>query len=374
MTQRVPFSRPNIDEEDIQAVTSALRSEWLAFGPEKDNFEAAFAQRIGVAHAVTTNSCTSALEITLIASGITGEVVVPSFTWVATANAVLAAGAQPVFCDVDLDTGNMTASSIERAITPRTEAVIIVHYAGQPCQMDEIVALCSRHNLLLIEDCAETLGGTWRGRIAGSFGVGCFSFYPTKAITTGEGGMIVTGDPHLAERARTLVSHGVSTSPPLDGTVHPPWERAAVLPGHNYRLSNVLCALGLNQLRKLDVLNGRRVALAESYGRHLAVAADRVVPLVVSPHATHVYQLYAVRIARGRNQVLRKLWDARIAANVHFDPPVHRQPLYSTADAPSLPNTDRLSASVLSLPIYPDMSADEQNRAVDCLLAALAAE
>ena len=267
---RVPYSMPSIEEADIEALARVLRGGWLAFGEEKERFEAAFAARIGVPHAVTANSCTSALEIALAAAGVQGQVIVPSFTWVATANAVVNAGATPVFCDVDLETGNATADKIEAVVSPSTEAVIVVHYAGQPCAMDPIVDLCARRSLLLIEDLAETLGATWNGRVAGSFGIGCFSFYPTKAITTGEGGMLTTRDRAVAEKARSLISHGLTSSPPLDRGAHSPWERAALVAGHNYRMPNLLAALGLSQLARLDALNARRVALADRYNRSLA--------------------------------------------------------------------------------------------------------
>jgi dTDP-4-amino-4,6-dideoxygalactose transaminase len=368
---RIPYSKPSIDESDVEAVVSALRSGWLAFGEEKEKFEAAFAIRIGVPYAASTNSCTSALEIALLAAGIRGEVVVPSFTWVATVNAIVNAGASPVFCDVELETGNMTAETIGPAISPRSEAVIVVHYAGQPCAMNAIVDLCQRRRLLLIEDSAETLGAEWNSKAAGSFGIGCFSFYPTKAMTTGEGGMLTTRDRALAEKARTLISHGVPTSPPLDGRVHVPWERAAVAPGRNYRMPNLLAALGLNQLRRLDVLNARRIALAQRYDHALASAALRIHTPIIQPGASHVYQMYVVRAGAMRNGLLRRLWDDGIGANVHFDPPVHRQPLYleKTERTHELPNTERLSSEVLSLPIYPSLTNEEQ----DCVIARVCA-
>ena len=372
---RVPYSKPSIEACDIEAVASTLRSGWLAFGPEKERFEAALATRIGVPCAVATNSCTSALEIALLAAGATGEVVVPSFTWVATANAVVNAGATPVFCDVELETGNVTAQTIGAAVSPRTEAVTVVHYAGQPCDMDAIVDLCDRRGLLLIEDSAQTLGATWKGRPAGSFGIGCFSFYPTKAITTGEGGMLTTRDRALAEKARTLVSHGVPTSPPLDGRAHAPWERAAVEPGHNYRMPNLLAVLGLSQLQRLDALNAARVALAQRYDHALAGVAPLVRTPQVRAGASHVYQMYVIRVEEGRNALLRRLWDDGVSANIHFDPPVHRQPFYSQQGnlRHRLPNTERLSSEVLSLPIFPGMSHEQQDRVIDSVCGALTA-
>lgn len=371
--QWIPYSKPSIDEADIEAVVRTLRSGWLAFGEEKERFEAAFAARFGVPHAVTVNSCTSALEIALLAAGITGEVIVPSFTWVATANAVMNAGAFPVFCDVDPDSCNVTAEIIETALSPRTEAVIVVHYAGQPCAMDKIMDFCESRHILLIEDSAETLGATWNGRPAGAFGLGCFSFYATKAITTGEGGMLTTHDASIAQKARTLISHGVPTWPPLDGRVHRPWERAAMQSGHNYRMPNLLAALGFSQLQRLDELNGRRRALAERYNRAFAHMAPQIRTPVVQPQASHVYQMYVVRLASGRNLVLQQLWDDGIGANVHFDPPVHLQPFYVQRNdlRCELSNTERLSREVLSLPVFPGMTEEEQDRVIASVIAAV---
>ncbi|MCA9694382.1 MAG: DegT/DnrJ/EryC1/StrS aminotransferase family protein, partial [Myxococcales bacterium] len=183
----VPLCRPCIGDEEINAVIEVIKSGWMAHGPYNHKFEEAFAAYLGVKHAIVMNSCTSALEVALRVPRIRGEVITPSFTFVATANTCLTSGATPVFCEVDEATRNVTAATIAERITPRTEAVMVVHYGGQVCQMDEIVALCERKGLRLIEDSAETLGATWRGRQAGSFGTGCFSFFPTKNITTGEG-------------------------------------------------------------------------------------------------------------------------------------------------------------------------------------------
>jgi perosamine synthetase len=359
----VPYSLPSITEAEIAAVVSVLKSGWLAFGPEKERFEEEFAASVGVAHAVSTNSCTSALELALAAAGIRGEVLVPSFTWVATANAVLNAGATPVFCDVDEATRNVTGESLAARVTRRTEAVICVHYAGQPCNMDEITSVCSQHGLFLLEDSAQTIGATWRGRPVGSFGVGCFSFYPTKAMTTGEGGMLTTDDARFAEKVRVLASHGVPSTPPLSGTVHLPWSRAAVEPGHNFRLPNLLAALGRVQLGRLTEMNDARVACARRYDQLLQPLHGRIQPPRVAEGATHVFQMYTVQaIPKERNVLLRHLWERGIGANIHFDPPVHLQPIYRerSHERIRLPVTERLAQEIISLPIYPDLGNEDQ--------------
>jgi len=206
---KIPLCLPDITKKEIDTVSNVLSSGWLAHGEYNKKFEESFSSMLGVKNSITMNSCTSALEIALKASGVTQEVIIPSMTFVATANAVITTGCTPVFCDVNLATRNVTATDILAAISPRTEAVIVVHYAGQPCNMDEISDLCERKSLLLIEDSAETLGAAWNGKQAGSYGIGCFSFFPTKNITTAEGGIFTTNDNDLAERARALISHGI---------------------------------------------------------------------------------------------------------------------------------------------------------------------
>ncbi len=257
----VPLCLPDIGNDEIKILTSVLKSGWLAHGKYNDELELLFAEKIGVEYAITMNSCTSALEIALKASNIKGEVIVPSFTFIATANAVINSDCTPVFCDVDLETRNMTPEFIASCITKDTEAVIVVHYAGQPCRMDEIKSLCDKHSLLLIEDSAETIGARWNGKQAGSFGIGCFSFFPTKNITTAEGGMFTTNDYLLAERARAIISHGIVKSDKKTK----PWHREATYVGHNYRMPNLNAALGVAQMETLPYyLEGKR-KLAQKY-------------------------------------------------------------------------------------------------------------
>ena len=326
-----------------------------------------------VPHAITVNSCTSALEAALKVARIKGEVIIPSMTWVATANAVVTSGATPVFCEVDYTTRNLTAAMIEERITPRTEAVIVVHYGGQPCPMDDVLSLCEKRGLLLIEDSAETLGATWRGRQAGSMGIGCFSFFPTKNITTGEGGMFTCHDDEFARKVRAIIAHGVSSTTLQREKVERPWLRTAEVAGHNYRLSNVLAAIGYHQIKKLDLLNARRVELANRYNEHLQDLKVLTTPSVIDG-ATHVYQMYTVTVPGAiRNEVVGRLRKDGIGASVHFDPPVHLQPFYieSGSYKGMLPTTERLSEELISLPIFPVMTITEQDRVINSLLSIL---
>ncbi len=369
---KVPLARPSITQAEIDAVAEVLKSGWLAHGEYNHKFEEAFAKLIGVPHAITMNSCTSALEIALKVAGVKGDVIVPSFTWVATANVVVNVGARPVFCEVDEDTRNVTAQTLSAALTPNTEAVIIVHYGGQACQMDDILTFCEEHGLLLIEDSAETLGATWRGRQTGSFGIGCFSFFPTKNITTGEGGMLTCQDDEFARKARALIAHGISSTTLAREKAERPWLRAAEMAGHNYRMPNPLAALGYHQLQRLDEMNARRIRLAARYDEMLGDLP--VETPVVADGATHVYQMYTILTDPDiRDELLRYMRSENIGASAHFDPPVHLQPFYAGLgwNEGDLPITERLSRRIITLPMYPDMTHQEQDRVVEVLRAGL---
>lgn len=366
----VPLCRPSIGSDEIETVVNVLRSGWLAHGKYNYKFEKAFAHLIGVPHAISMNSCTSALEIALKIAEIKGEVILPSFTWVATANAVIMAGATPVFCEVDRATRNVTAETIAPLITSRTEALIVVHYGGQPCQMDNIVKLCEEQGLLLVEDSAETLGATWKGIKAGSFGIGCFSFFPTKNITTGEGGMLTCKDSRFAEKARALIAHGISSTTFAREKQDKPWLRAAEMAGHNYRMPNPLAALGYQQLQRLEEFNKKRQMLASIYDKELACFSPVIKTPLVKQGATHVYQMYTIEVTDGsRDRLANSLRNQGVGVSVHFDPPVHLQPFYLERGTRKgmLPVTEKLASELITLPLYPDMSTKDQGRVIACL-------
>ncbi|MBM4431419.1 MAG: DegT/DnrJ/EryC1/StrS family aminotransferase, partial [Chloroflexi bacterium] len=292
----VPLCVPDVTDTDVARVVEVLRSGWLTHGPYNKQLEADFARYIGVKHAVSVNSCASALHLAMLALGIQGEVIMPSFTFVATANATVTAGATPVFADICYNTCNIDPAAIRAAITSRTEAIMPVHYGGQACDMDAIMAIAQRYGLAVIEDSAETIGGEYRGKKAGTFGVGCYSFYPTKNMTTGEGGMVVTNDDALAERIRTYVGHGISSNTLAREKAERPWLRAATLPGYNFRLSNIQAALGVGQLARLDEMNARRREHAAWYNAHLAEFQELLDLPVEANGCLHVYQMYTVKL------------------------------------------------------------------------------
>lgn len=357
--QNIPLALPDLREEEKQAVLEVLESGWLAHGPYNKKLEKGFCELVGVPHAISMNSATSALETALKINGIKGEVILPSFTFVASANSIVTSGATPVFADVNFETRNIRAAEIEPLITDKTEAVMIVHFGGQPCEMDEIIALCNKHNLLLIEDSAETLGATWKGQQAGSFGLGCFSFFPTKNMTTGEGGMLTLKDDDMNAKARQLIGHGIGSTTLHRETTPNPWERSAVIPGHNYRMSNVLAAIGTFQLKRIESMNMSRIKFAKAYDEQLNDLKLELKTPVVAEGSSHVYQMYTITVPKERRDALvMGLREQGIGASVHFDPAVHEQDCYFEKykiPESGLPNTELLSKSIITLPMYPTM-------------------
>lgn len=364
----IPLSVPNTGEKELEALKEALNSGWLAHGKKNIEFEQAFASYVGVQKAISLNSCTSALFLALKALNITGEVILPSFTFVATANAVVTAGATPVFVDIDYHTCNIDSTKIEARITSKTQAIMPVHYAGQSCQMDAIMDLAARYQLVVIEDSAETLGGTFKGKKTGSFGIGCFSFFPTKNITTGEGGMLTTNDLELAAKVRALAGHGIEETTLQREKKEKPWLRAATLAGYNFRMSNILAAIGVEQLKKLDAMNAARRQHAEYLNKYLN--REFLDLPIEAENCTHVYQMYTVKVKHlDRTHFVLKLREKGVGASVHFDPPVHRQPFYagfgySTKD---LPVTEKVSASIITLPLYPQLSQEQLDQMISAV-------
>src|SRR3989344_6438765 len=235
---KIPLCIPDIGDEEVNSVKEVLKSGWLVHGPKTKEFEKKFAGYTGTKKAISVNSCTSALQLVIQALGLKGEIIVPSFTFVASANAIVTAGCKPVFCDIDYDTCNIDPKKIEEKITKKTSAIMVVHYAGQSCEMDKIMEIAKKHNLVVIEDSAECIGGTFYGKKAGSFGIGCFSFFPTKNMTTGEGGMITLNDEKLAEKIKALSVHGILSTTFEREKKEKPWLRAASYAGYNYRMSD----------------------------------------------------------------------------------------------------------------------------------------
>ncbi|MBU0953703.1 MAG: DegT/DnrJ/EryC1/StrS family aminotransferase [Nanoarchaeota archaeon] len=368
----IPLCRPYLDEKEVTAVKEVLESGWLAHGPRVKEFEQQFAEYIGTSYAVSFNSCTSALQLAVQCLGITGEVILPGFTFVASANAVVRGGAKPVFVDIQEDTFNIDPAKVEEKITDKTQAIMPVHIAGHPCDMGPLMELAEKHNLNIIEDAAECIGGTYKNKKAGSFGVGCFSFYPTKNITTGEGGMITTNDEALAKKVSMLKAHGIPSTT-LDREKTKQWARNAMEAGYNFRMSDVNAAIGIEQMKKLEEMNRKRIENAQ----YLSSKLDREkigLPLVREGYS-HVYQMYMITVPESvdRENFLKKLREKGIQATIHFCPPVHLQDYYKCMGwkRGDFPVTERLSERIITLPMFPSLRKEDMAFIADTVNALL---
>jgi perosamine synthetase len=374
----IPITKPYLGDEEAQAAANAIRSGWVAQGPLVERFERAVAERLGVAHAVATSNCTTALHLALLCSGIGpgDEVIVPSFSFIATANAVLHAGGRPVFVDIDPRTYNIDPRLIEAAITPRTRAIIPVDQIGLAAELDDVRAIAERHHLRVVEDAAPALGATYHGRPVGAISaVTCFSFHPRKSITTGEGGLITTDDATIAERARVLRSHGASISDLVRHQASSVTIEAYEELGYNYRMTDIQAAIGIEQLKKLDDVLARRQRLAERYNTLLGPLDGVAVPFAPD-YAPHTYQSYCVRLdparVAGRDEVMARML-ARNIATRRGVMAIHEEPYYVKHFGPvSLPVTEAATRDTILLPLFATMTEAEQDRVVDGLRQSLA--
>jgi perosamine synthetase len=353
----LPYGRQWLDEEDIQAVVDVLRSDWLTTGPKVREFEEAVAEFSGTAHAVAVSSGTAALHAAAFALGIGpgDEVIVPPMTFAASSNCILYLGGKPVFVDVEPDTLNIDPQKIEAAITDKTKAIVAVDFAGQPCDHDAIRTIAERHGISVIQDASHSLGAAYKGRPVGSQNeLTTFSFHPVKPITTGEGGMIVTDNEDYAEAMRRFRNHGISADyrqRAEKGTWH--YEMTDL--GYNYRISDIQCALGLSQLRKLPVWIQRRQEIAYRYDE--AFGELPIEPLATRPENSHAYHIYVVRFQE-RARVFTALRDEGIGVNVHYIP-VHLHPYYQQhlGTGPGLcPVAEAAYEQIISLPVFPRMT------------------
>jgi dTDP-4-amino-4,6-dideoxygalactose transaminase len=363
----IPFGRPWITEEDQQAVLTVLQSPVLTHGPQGQQFEAEFAQFLGEdCYCISVSSCMAALHLAYLQMGIGpgDEVIVPAQTHVATVHAVEWVGARPVFVDCHLSTGNIDVARIEAAITPRTKAIGLVHFLGMPCAMDDLLAIVERHDLKVIEDCAIAIGARLRGRHVGLFGeVGCFSFYPVKHITAGEGGMVVTRDPQVAQRIKLLRAFGVDRG---HGERARPGQYEVVALGLNYRMSELQAALGRSQLRRVhEILSQRRANFFAL--KALLVALDGVMVLD-APESESRNSHYCLsvlltgKLAKKRDEIVEKLAQAGIGTSVYYPQPVPRMPYYRQKYgycADLFPHAEAVSERSIALPVGPHLIPED---------------
>lgn len=351
---RIPLCRIETGAAEREYLDEVLAAGTVSHGRFNDLLSQRLSLQTGQRAVCLTSSGYAALHATLHCMDVTGEVIVPSFTFAATVNAVHLAGATPVFADVDPSTRNMTVHTIRAVVTPRTQAIMLVHLAGQMCDMDAIMAFARDRGIPVIEDCAQALGASYKGRPAGSFGAGCFSFFATKTMTTGEGGCVATSDEDLARRIRRFISHGIERDPEV------PWRRNCVSPGMNFRMSNLAAAVGVAQIDRLRGLMLARTRVAARYDSRLSEVPGVEVPAVL-PGNEHCMQMYTICVPSDlRDGLVRALRDGGIEASVHFDPPVHRQSWYRRAAGElDLPGTEYLAARIVSLPIFGGMKDAE---------------
>jgi len=369
----VPYFKPWINSNDKKKVLSVLNNRWLTNGPNLIEFENTFRKVIRTKYSIGTGSATHALHLTLRALGINqgDEVIVPTFTFAATANSVLYCGAKPIFTDIESDTFNISVKDIEKKITKKTKAIILVHYGGQSCDMDKILKIAKKNSLLLVEDCAHALGSKYLNKFCGSFGhAGCFSFYPTKIITTGEGGMITTNNSDLNQKTKLLRSHAMSVTP-QDREKNSSWQYDIVDLGYNYRLDEIRSALGISQLKRVNEINKKRISIAKKYDKLISKIKGLTIPAKKSDR-NHIYHLYTIKVESDyhltRNELFEFLSKNGIGSSVQYYP-LHLMSFYKNKFKirDDFPVANEIKDQVISLPIYPQMTEKEFNYVISKL-------
>ncbi|MBP1754617.1 MAG: glutamine--scyllo-inositol transaminase [Firmicutes bacterium] len=365
----IPYGRQWIDEDDIQAVVETLRSDYLTTGPKVEEFERSVADYLGAKYAVAVSNGTAALHVACLAAGIGegDEVITSPITFVASANCALYCGATPVFADINPDTYNIDPEEIRRKITPKTKAIIPVHFTGQPCAMDEIHAIAKEYNLIVIEDACHALGADYKGQKIGTLSdMTVLSFHPVKHITTGEGGMIMTENEELYERLKLFRTHGITRKPSQLEQCDGPWYYEQQVLGYNYRITDIQCALGISQMKKLDAFVARRREIAARYDQAFGAMEGIKVPFQAEG-CHNSWHLYVIQVLdKNRKEVFDSLIERNIGVNVHYIP-VHTQPYYRAHGYAEVvcPNAELVYSRFISLPMYAKLSEEEQDYVIE---------
>ncbi len=361
MNKHIPISKPVTTDKELKAIEEVLKSGMLAQGKMVNEFENLFSDYIGVKNSIAVSNGTVALDLALKAIGIKqgDEVITTPFTFIATANSILYQKAKPVFADVDDKTFNINPKDVLEKITDKTRAIIGVHLFGHPFDIKAIKDICEDHKLLLVEDCAQAHGAEYRGKKVGSFGTGCFSFYPTKNMTTGEGGIITTDDNKITELCRLLRNHGQSS------------KYFHTILGYNYRMTDIQASIGIVQLKKLNGFNRKRILNAEYLNKHIRLDG------ITTPHkennVKHVYHQYVVKIDGDldMDKFMKFLTENGVGCAVHYPIPIYKQPLYQelgyTDENVRCPVAEKLAKDVLSLPVHPSLSEEDLEYIVDTI-------
>ena len=373
MSHFLPFSRPAIGDEEIKAVESVLRSGWITTGPQNHQLEQDFCEKFGSKHAIAVCSATAGMHVVLMAMGIGpgDEVITPSQTWVSTINIITLLGAEPVMVDIDRDTLMVSAESVKKAITPRTKAIIPVHYAGAPCDLDALRAGADEAGIPLIEDAAHAIGTRYKDEWIGEKGTSIFSFHAIKNVTCAEGGLVVTDDDELANRVRCLKFHGLGVDA-FDRQIQGRKPQAEVVePGYKYNLSDIHAAIAVVQLSRLEEMNAKRAELVALYREKLQDSPLEMLSVPEYPHL-HANHLFMVRVDKNvcgidRDTFMEKLKQKEIGTGLHFRA-AHTQKYYRERyPSLSLPQSEWNSATLCSLPLFPDMSNKDVIRVVDAI-------
>ena len=370
---KIPFHKTHTTQEEIDAVVNAIKSGWLTMGPKTIEFEEKFKEFVGAKYAISLNSATAALHLALKAIGIKAEdeVIVPTNTFVATAEVVTYFNAKPVLCDIQEDTHNIDVKKIEALITPKTKAIIPVHFAGQPCDMDEIYEIAKKYNLKVIEDAAHAMPSRYKGQMIGSLegsDITCFSFYATKTLSTGEGGMATTNNEKYAKSIKINRLHGISHDAWDRYTSKGSWYYEVVDNGNKYNTTDINAALGLVQLKKQNILRKKRAAIAKKYMQAFKNNSKIVLPFIKEDRESS-WHLFVLKVPQ-RDKVIEELKKRGIGCSVHFIP-VHKHPYYKKSfgyKEIDYPVANKVFEQSLSLPIYPDMSEREVEYVITNLL------
>ena len=367
---KFPAYEPWISKDDKKIVDKALSQSMLTLGPQLEKFESDFCKYSNSKYAIAVSNCTAALHLSLMALGIkkNDEVIIPDLTFVADANAILACNAKPVITDINKENFFLSIANIKKNITKKTKAIIPVHIYGQVCNIDEILDVAKDNNLKVIEDCAHAVGTFHKSKHVGTLGsTGCFSFYPTKNITTAEGGMVITNSKQIAEKVRQLRSHGMTKSLQNRYSSEYPWIFDILQPGYNYRLDEIRAALGITQLKRIKKINGLRKKASMYYHKNLQNIPGIILPDMVNDR-THSYHLYTIRVTNpyklSRNQLFKKLKNNGIRTTVYWMP-IHKYTAYQKfAKKSNVINTTKIYDEILALPLFPNISKIHQDSVI----------
>ena len=367
---KFPAYEPWISDEDKKIVKKTLTQSMLTLGPQLEKFENDFCKYSKAKYAVAVSNCTAALHLSLMALGIKkdDEVIIPDLTFVADANAILACNAKPVIVDINKENFFLSISNIKKNITKKTKAIIPVHIYGQVCNIEEILDVAKDNNLKVIEDCAHAVGTFHKSKHVGTLGnTGCFSFYPTKNITTAEGGMVITNSEKIAEKVRQLRNHGMTKSLKSRYSSEYPWIFDIKQPGYNYRLDEIRAALGITQLKRIKKINELRKKASSYYNKNLQNIPGIILPDMVNDK-THSYHLYTIRVTKlyklSRNQLFKKLKDSGIRTTVYWMP-IHKYTAYRKfVKTSNTLNTTKIYDEILALPLFPNISKKHQDAVI----------